>query len=85
MTRPRTRLVAGLVGVALVTGTAHGQAPKHEFASDRPTDFAVLPATAVVPAYTLDDLTHADTVLRRDGLPPYMLDLPTPAIDPERR
>ena len=43
--------------MALAT-TAHAQAPRHEFAADRPTDFAVLPTTAVVPAYTLDDLTR---------------------------
>ena len=58
VTRPRTRLVGGLIGVTLAVGVARAQAPKHEFAADRPTDFAVLPATAVVPAYTLDDLTR---------------------------
>jgi len=42
----------------LAATAAHAQAPKHEFAGDRPTEFAVLPATPVGPAYTLDDLTR---------------------------
>jgi outer membrane protein, heavy metal efflux system len=58
VTTHRTKLVGGLLGAALAAGAVRAQAPKHEFAADRPTDFAVLPATAVVPAYTLDDLTR---------------------------
>ena len=56
VTHQRTRLV-GLLGVVLATSGARAQAVRLEFASDRPTDFAVLPATSVSPAYTLDDLT----------------------------